>query len=103
MALETNIPCSVSNGLSLISAGNSLPSLRKPKSSRPRHQLLSTGRHHARVLIAMLTSETFGKQNFSRLTNQLVPTIAKKYLGLRIDQNNCAGLIDDDDGIRRRF
>ena len=35
IALETNIPCFVSNGLSLISTGNSLPSLRKPKSSSP--------------------------------------------------------------------
>ena len=35
IALDTISPSSVSSGLRLISTGNSLPSLRKPKSSRP--------------------------------------------------------------------
>ena len=35
MALVTRTPSSVSSGLKLISTGNSVPSLRRPKSSRP--------------------------------------------------------------------
>ena len=35
MAAETNMPSSVSSGLKLISTGNSLPSLRRPRSSSP--------------------------------------------------------------------
>jgi len=35
MALETRVPASVTSGLKLISAGNSLPSFRRPNSSSP--------------------------------------------------------------------
>src|ERR1700722_235767 len=51
----------------------------------------------------MLTSGMCGNENFSGLTNQLVPAMPKESFCLRIDRDNHAELIHDDNGVRRRL
>src|SRR5713226_4801986 len=51
----------------------------------------------------MSSPETFWHQFLNRLSQQLIPLVAKELLGLRIYQNDLAFAVDNDHGIRRRF
>lgn len=55
------------------------------------------------MLVAVRSAKRFGNQHFGRLANQFVAREAKEPLGLLVNQNNHAGRIDDDNGVRRRL
>ena len=51
------------------------------------------------MLLAVLTSEMFGNDDFSGLTDQFVTAVTKEPFRLRIDQDDLASRIDDDNGV----
>jgi hypothetical protein len=51
----------------------------------------------------MTAPEALRNEDFDRLTQQLLPSIAKELLSLGVDERNPAVLVDNDHGIGRRF
>src|SRR5437870_5051766 len=102
MALETSMPSSVSIGLRLISTGNSEPSLRWPYSSRPgSHRAHARLGEKARSVLRMPATKALRREDLDRLPQQLLALVTKQLLYLRVDQDDLAGPIDDDHGVRR--
>src|SRR5213593_1050889 len=103
MELLTSVPSSVSSGLRLISTGNSVPSLRRPKSSRPAPigRTFGSSKNRPRwpgclALKRSGTSISIGcSSNRARVSEQL--------FGLGVDQNDFPGAVDDDHGVGGGF
>jgi hypothetical protein len=48
----------------------------------------------------MLAPETVGQKGFHRLAQEFVPVVPEQLLSQGVDQNNDAGSVNHDDGIR---
>ena len=89
MVLEISVPSSVSNGLRLISTGNSVPSLRVAQ--RSSHRL-----HRPNVRIGekstasalVRAAETVGNEHLDPLPQHLFSRVSKLLFRLGVDQDN---------------
>ena len=98
-AAVARIPSSVSMLERLISAGNSVPSLRTAKSSTPAPigrvrgsaKYPRGGRGEPR--------RTAGHQHLDRLAEQLLAPVAEQRLGLLVDEDDLAALRHADDRV----
>ena len=104
MAAVTRMPSALSSGLSMISIGNSLPSLRRPTSSMPVPICWARASSAERRSSAISRSaKPSGMMFVTCWPEQLVAAVAELLLGLDVEQDDLAGLVDDDHRVRRRL
>ncbi len=103
IALVTSRPFSATNGLVVISMGNSRPSLRRPQSSRVvSASRVAARREKARVILPLAWSNAFRDQQRHAFPLQLPLGIPKEFGGLRVAAEDLAFGVDDYQGIRHR-
>src|SRR4029450_5036791 len=54
-------------------------------------------------MIDVSTSEPIGDEDFDRVSEEFRAPIAEDPFRLRVDQDDVAALVDDDNSVRRRF
>ena len=102
--LITAGPSAVSMGLSMMSTGNSVPSLRRPK--RLRAAPICRVRGCSAVILAMAgmdAAKPRRHQHLDRLADQLVAGVAEQLFGARICGAHHTSAVRDEDGIRRKL
>ena len=104
MAAVTRMPSALSSGLSMISIGKALPSLRRPVSSMPVPICWARASSAERRSSASSRSaKPSGNDVRDLLPDELVAAVAELLLGLEVEQDDLAGLVDDDDRVRGRL
>ena len=104
IAAVTRMPSALSSGLSMISIGNSLPSLRSAIELDPGADLLRQRvRGGSQVVGDQPLGEALGDDVRDLLAEQLVAAVAELLLGLHVQQHDLAGLVHHHHGVRRRF
>ena len=104
MAASTNAPSSVEMGFSPISTGNSWPSLRRPKRSRPAPMERERGSAKKSQAVRRVgRAEALGDEKLDRALEELVPAVSEEALGLGIDEHDPSTVVDHDHGVRCRF
>ena len=94
IAAVTRMPSALSSGLSMISIGNSLPSLRRAVSSIPVPICCASASSAERRSSAISRSgEAFRDDVLDLLPEQLVAAVAELLLGLNIQQDDLAALV----------
>ena len=97
-------PLGASSGLSMISIGNSLPSLRRPESPMPVPICCARASAAERRPSAISRSaKPSGMMLVTCWPIELVARIAELLLGLEVQQDDLAGPVDHDHGVRRSF
>src|SRR3954462_2243805 len=92
IAAVTRVPSALSSGLSRISIGNSLPSLRRPVSSIPPPiSCASAPSLNRRSSATSRSAKPSGMRHL--LPEQLVAVVAELLLGLQIQQHDPAVLV----------
>ena len=102
IAADTSMPSSVSIGLRLISTGNSLPSLRRPKSSSP--DPIGRTRGSAKKpprWPSVSTAKTLGHQCLDWHAQEILARELEEPLCLRVEDDDLAFAVDDDDRVGR--
>ena len=104
IAAVTRMPSALSSGLSMISIGNSLPSLRRADKLDAGADLLGERvRRRAQVVGDQPLGEALRDDVRDLLAEELVAVVAELLLGLDVEQHDLAGLVDDDHRVRRRL
>ena len=104
MAAVTRMPSALSSGLSMISIGNSLPSLRRADELDPGADLLRerVGRG-SQVVGDQPFGEALRDDVLDLLPHQLVAAVAELLLRLHVQQDDLAALVHDDHRVGSRF
>ena len=104
MAAVTRMPSALSSGLSMISMGNSLPSLRRADELDARADLLRQRVFGgAQAVGDQPLRKAFRNDVLDLLAQQFVAAVAELLLGLNVEQHDLAGLVDHHHRIRRRL
>ena len=104
IAAVTRIPSALSSGLSMISMGNSLPSLRRPDELDPGTDLLRQrfGRG-ARAVRDQPFREALRNDVLHLLPDQFIAAVSELLLRLHVQQNDFSALVHHHHRIRSRF
>ena len=104
MAAVTRMPSALSSGLSMISIGNSLPSLRRPMSSMPVPICWASASSAERRSSAISRSaKPSGMMFVTCWPTSSSRLVAELLLGLHVEQDDLAGLVDHDHRVGRRL
>ena len=104
MAAVTRMPSALSSGLSMISIGNSLPSLRRPDSSMPVPICCASASSVGAQRVGdQPFGEALGNDVRDLLAEQLVAAVAELLFGLHVEQDDLAGLVHHHHGVGRRL
>ena len=104
IAAVTRMPSALSSGLSMISIGNSLPSLRRPMSSIPVPICCASASSAERRRVGdQPLGEALRNDVLHLLPEQLVAAVAELLLRLHVQQHDLAALVHHHHRIRRRL
>ena len=104
IAAVTSMPSALSSGLSMISMGNSLPSLRSADQLDAGADLLGQRVFGgAQVVGDQPLGEAFRNDVGDLLAEQLVAAVAELLLRLHVEQHDLAGLVHHHHRVRRRL
>ena len=104
IAAVTRMPSALSSGLSMISIGNSLPSLRRADELDAGADLLRQRVFRgAQAVGDQPLGEALGNDVRDLLPEQLVAAVAELLLRLHVQQHDLAGLVHHHHRVRRRL